>query len=482
MATTPSANYSLPGVTVSIGDFGLRVSAPLPGPKLTIVGRTTASLGSSAQLNEPYLIQSFPTAIESLKEAAGTDSELSLAVEKAVEAGANHVEVVICSQTSAYGTENDRWDALAVSMSDLKHHPLDWIISDEAYIDATGLTGTDAYSENRTNYFRMFGDFCHRATSIGNTVRAVVGLRPLLETANLENWTVAPTSDNGSDFLTPTLAQINEWPYHIRGEDNSSTGLHNHSAEGELTGYVSGSVEASPGVISAAYDGWARDSNGSIATDHLGNNVDGGRAVTVFGAVCRQALQSTRQRAAQNGFGGTITQNTNGAMAFAALMTRLQPGQSATNRQINSVVQARTVSASFAQALLNARVCTMVNRSTGFVVSKGITGAHNAGSYTKSDFTNITTYDTVILAIDIAKSIVERYIGKQSAPEIINAMQNELDQGLHFLVQSTLAERVTASIIQTRDQQILGDLDIELDIVPYGEIDTINFRTLLHRE
>lgn len=480
--TTPTANYSLPGVTVSIGDFGLRISAPLPGTKLTIIGRTTSTLGGAANINEPYLIESFPTAIEALKDADGTDSELSKALEKAVEAGAQNVEVVICSQTSEYGTENDRWDALKESLNQLKEHPMDWIVSDNAYADATGLSGTDSDSESRTNYIRMFGDFCYRATAIGNTTRAVVGLKPLLETADDEGWSVAPTSEPQQLFDYPTLAQINEWPYHVRGEDNSSSGLYNHSAETELTGHVLGSVEASPGVIHPGYDGWARDTDGSIATDHLGNYVDGGRAVTVFGAVARQALSSTRTRAATLNYGGEYSENTNGAVAFAALMTQLEPGQSATNRQIPSILQPRTIPSSFATAMLNARVCTMVSRSGGFVVSKGITAAHNAGQYTRSDFVNITSYDTIILAVDIAKAIVERYIGKQSAPEIINAMQNELDQGLHYLVQANLASRVTASILQTRDQQILGDLDIELDIVPYGEINTVNFRGLLHRE
>jgi hypothetical protein len=477
--TTPSANYSLPGVTVSIGDFGLRISAPLPGPKLTLIGATTSTLGGSVDLNEPYLIQSFPTAIVALKNADGTDSELSLAVEKAVEAGADHVEIVICSDSSSYTNENARWDSLKASLTSLKHHPLDWVISDNAWFDATGLTGTGPDGEARTDYRRMFGDFCHRATAIGNTVRAVVGMKPLLKVALDETWSVAPTSQNQVDFDYPTLSQVNEYEYHVRGENGV---LENHSAETTLTGHVQGSVEASPGVIHPAYDGWAKDDDGSQAYDHLGNKVDGGRAITIFGGICRQALSSTRTRAAQQGYGGETSQNTNGAVAFAAALTKLQPGESITNKTIPSILPARSIPASLATALLNARICTMVNRTNGFVVSKGITAAHNAGPYTKSDFTNISTYDVVILAVDISKARVEKYIGKQSAPEIINAMQNELDQGLHTLIQAGLASRVTASIIQTRDQQILGDLDIELDIVPYGEISTINFRALLHRE
>lgn len=476
---TPSANYSLPGVTVSIGDFGLRISAPLPGPKLTIIGQTTATLGGEVNLNEPYLVQSFPTAIVALKNANGTDSELSLALEKAVEAGADHVEVVICSDSSDYTNENARWDRIKAALADLKQHPLDWVISDKAYGDATSLSGTDPDGETRTSYIRMFGDFCHRATAIGNTVRSVVGLKPLLQLAKDEGWSVAPTSDINATFEYPTLAQVNEYEHHINGAVGV---LKDHSAETTLSGHVYGSIEASPGMIHPSYDGWAKDEDGSQAYDHLGNRVDGGRAVTVVGIIGRQALSSTRTRAAQQGFAGETSQNVNGAMAIAALLTKQQPGESITNKPVPSIIPARNISSSVATALLNARILTMVNRTNGFVVSKGITAAHNAGQYTKSDYSNITTYDVVILAIDVAKLKVEKYIGKQSEPEIINAMQNDLDQGLHTLIQAGLASRVTASIIQTRDQQILGDMDIELDIVPYGEISTINFRALLHRE
>lgn len=479
--TTPSANYSLPGVDVDIGDLGLRVSAPVPGPKLTIIGVTDSTLSGAGNVNEPYLIQSFPTAIQALKNTDGTDSELSHALEKAVEAGAQHVEVVITAQATSFATENDRWDALAASLKALKAHPMDIVVSDKAYADAKGLSGTDPNGESRTNYIRMFGDFCYRSTKIGNTTKAVVGAMPLLEIANLENWSAAPTSRAGELFNTPTLAQLNEWPYHFRGENNSSTGLHDHSSETELTGFVSGSVEGSPGVISGTYDGWARTEAGVIATDHLGNNVDGGRAVSVVAMPVRQTLSSTRTRAAKLNQGTQFTENTNGAVAYAAMLTTLKPGDSPTNRPVRSLVPARSIPRDFATDLNNLRIVTAVSRDSGLIVSKGVTAAHNAGVNTKSDFSNYTSFETVILAVDIARVVVNPYIGKQSAPEIINALQNELDQALNTLVNKNLASRVTATIIQTRDDQILGNLDVELDIVPYGEIDNINFRALLSR-
>ena len=476
---TPTADYDLPGVSVDIADFGLRVAAPLPGPKLTLFGATTATLGGAVQINEPYLIQSFPSAIAALKNADGSDSELSKAVEKAVEAGAQHVEVVIVAQTSEYATENARWDALKASFVNLKEHPMDVVHSDEAYADVEGLSGTDVDGESRTDYKRLFGDFCYRATKVGNTVRAVVGLTPLLQVAKDESWTVAPTSDAEVLFATPTLAQVNEWVEHIEG--NVGT-LDDHSTHAAMEGYVYGSIEQSAGVISTSYDGWAREESGSIATDYLGNNVDGMRAVTVFGAVAKQALSSTRTRAATMGYAGQFSENTNGATAYAGFLTTLNAGETPTNKTIRSLSPARSIPVTFASNFLNLRIATMVQRSTGFVVSKGITGAHNASAYTRSDFVNWSAYDTVILAIDVAKNAVEPYIGKYSAAEVINAMQNDLDNALHALVAFGMAKRVTASIVQTRDQQILGNLDIELDIVPTGEIDNIQFRAMLHRE
>jgi hypothetical protein len=134
-----------------------------------------------------------------------------------------------------------------------------------------------------------------------------------------------------------------------------------------------------------------------------------------------------------------------------------------------------------AKAFIDARIATMVTRSTGFVVAKGITAAYNAAPHIRSDYVNWTTYSIVLLSLDLARNAAEPYMGAQSSPEILNAMQNDIDQAMHFLIQLGAASSITANIIQTRDQQILGELDVDINMVPYGEISNINFRHSLSR-
>lgn len=473
----PDSDYNLPGVSTTIADGGLKIAAPIPGRKLTIYGATTSD-ADDLPLHEPIAVKSVGLAVAGLKNADGTHSELSLAVEMAVAAGARNIEVVVIANTSEFATANARWDALATAFRATKTSPLDVVIPVGAYADETGLSGTDAYGDDRTDFRRQLQNFAFRATKDGNTVRGVVGIKPLLELANDENWTGAPTTTAEELFEIPTLAQVNEWIEHVNIENGT---LHDHSSETELSGFLDGSNEESPGVVSSTYDGWAIDEDQTTAVDHLGNNVDGGRAVAVFGAVCRQVIPSAASLAAQNGYGGVRSINTNGAVAYAALLSTLRPEESPTNKTIPSILAPRTIPESFGRAFLNARIVTMVNRTLGFVVTKGITAAYNASRYTRSDYVMWTTYGITIEAVDLCKLAVEPYIGKQSSPAILNAMKVAIDSNLKSLQEIGAVQGIEAHIIQLSDDSVIGELDVELDIKVFGEISNINVRAALSR-
>jgi len=476
---TPDADYNLPGVSVSIADFGLRISPPVPGKKLTLVGATTGTLGGEAQLNEPYAVRSVGLAVNGLKNTDGTHSELSLAVEQAAAAGARNIEVVISAFTSEYANANARWDSLAATYRQLKSHPVDVIHPVDTWVDdVTGLSGTDTYGDARNNFGKQLANFCYRAGKEGNSAQGVIGLKPLLRTAYDEDWSVKPTSEAEINYATPTLAQVNEWIDHVQGLNGT---LENHTAETALDSYLEGSIEESPGVISSDYDWWAKEEDGTTAVDHLGNNVDGGRAICVFGSASRQASDSIPNLAAQAGYPGTRSINTNGAVAYSALLSTLSPIESPTGKTIPSLTPARQVPESFGRDMMNSRVVTMVNRTTGYVVTKGISSAHNASAYTRSDFVQWTTFSIVLAAIDLAKIAVEPFIGKQSSPAVMNAMKVALDESLKVLKDLQAVSRIQANIIQTSDQAILGDMDIDLDIDVFGEISNINFRAALSR-
>jgi len=479
---TPSTSYSLPGVNVSIADFGLRISPPLPGKRLTLIGLTSGTLGGDAQVNEPYSVADVALAVAGLKNADGTHSDLSLAVEQAAAAGADNIEVVISALTSSYATENDHWDALAASYAALRSHPMDLVHPVAVYVDDTSLSGTDPYSDDRTiGYGRQLANFCYRASVVGNSVQGVIGLKPLMKLARDEGWAGAPATDAAELFDKPSLAFVNEWSPHVRVINNAATGLKDHSSETELVGFISGSLEESAGVISTNYTWYAQDETPATAVDHLGQNIDGGRAVVVFGSVSRQISDSIPELAATYNKAGNISINTNGAVAYAALLSQLEADESPTGKTIPSLIAARDIPESFAIDMLNNRVATMVNKTTGYVVSKGITAAHNAGSFTRSDFVNWTTYSIVLAAIDLCKLAAEPFIGKQSSPAVLNAMKVAITQNLQVLKDRQAVGRATPTIVQTQDQAILGNLDVILDIAIYGEISTINVRAALSR-
>ena len=123
---------NLPNVNVTINDFGLRIAPPAPGPKLTIIGGFKHT-GGTIPTNEPLLIDNVGVAMRNLRNDDGSPSELTLAVEEAVTAGATNIEVVVTDVskvTPFTGTVNTAYvtglfDKLETTYSKLQHHEVD---------------------------------------------------------------------------------------------------------------------------------------------------------------------------------------------------------------------------------------------------------------------------------------------------------------------------------------------------------------------
>lgn len=475
----PDADYALPGGSVKISDGNLRISPPAPGQKLTLLGATTGTMSGQLQVNDPIVVRSVGLAVAGLKNDDGSDSELSLAVEQAVAAGARNIEVVKIADTSDFATPADRWDALATTYHELVDYDLDIVHPVDAYADEELGGGSDAYGETRTDFRRQLQNFCHRAADVGQITRGVIGIKPLLKVALDESWTGGPTSEAQALFETPTLTQLNEWISHIQSQNGT---LHDHSTgETALEGYVYGSVEESAGVISTLYDGWALDASGTIAYDEYGEKVDGGRYVRVFGAAVRQRFPAVARIAAQNGYGGQTSINTNGAVAYAAYISTRAPWESATNAPVPSLVAARAIPESLGKAFLNARITTMVNRTRGLRVVADITGAHNANEYTRSDYVNGVMYGIVSAACEEVLYAGEPYYGKLNNPGIMSALGMAIEQRLARFKNVGAVQEIRKAIIQLEDDAILGNVDVELEIKAYNEIRRIKVRAGLSR-
>ena len=128
------------------------------------------------------------------------------------------------------------------------------------------------------------------------------------------------------------------------------------------------------------------------------------------------------------------------------------------------------------------RHVTMYSRSTGLTIASGVTGAYNVSKYVRSDYVRLTTVRTVHAAVDLIRSVANKYIGEPNNAPQMNALDAEIDQVLLSMKGSGALNAYTFSLSSTPDQRVLGELDINLTLVPAFEITTINLTVSLAKE
>jgi hypothetical protein len=469
---------TLPGVNVDIADKRLTVAPIAPGPKVTILGTTT-----SLALDEftPVTISNnTPVAIRLLRHIDGSPSELSIAAAEAIAAGARNVEVVKIGTVSgelgasAYSA-NDRFDDLETAYDLLLYSDVDVVVPVNAWMDETGLSGTSPGGDTRgtIKFGRQLGDFCHQATKKGNSAIGVIGVRPVMSTARIESWAGAPTTLSGELFAEPTIAHLREWVDHLRAEVGTLT---DHSSETELAGYLAGSTEASYGTISPSYNFWAREENGATAIDRNGVNVDGGGYISVTAMAVRASNDETQPLANKYGTPASASYNalSSGAVGYASLITRLNPHESTTNKTVPGYSPARRMPAALAEQLLQARIVTMQDRSGSFSVSSGVTGAHNGSKYTRSDFVRLTTRRIVNAAVDIVRFQGDRFIGLPITDPHMNALEAAIRGSLEKMKPSGAVRTFDLAVVSSPDEQVLGEVTVEMTLAVGQELRTIN--------
>lgn len=473
---------ALPGISAVIADGRLRITPDQSGTKLTILGTST---NSNLPLYEPVAVTNGKLAIAALEHTSGDPSELSLALEEALMAGAQNIEAVCIAhesgEQSAF-TANSRWDGHYQAFDALRAHEVDVVYLAGAYIDETGLSGTDTGGASRDNFGKQLADFCYRATvGEGNSCIGVIGTKPINEVARDESWASAPSSTGDVIFDSPTRAHVNEWVYHLIGD--ASSGEIDHSSE-ILTssGFLAGSDESAPGALSGSYDFWARDDDETIGTDNFGTQIDGGGYISVVAGACRIAGPSTRKLAAKYEKTSATTRNTNGAGSYAGFITTLPPQVGSTNKVIPGLSSARELKRSQALNILNHRMVTWITRPLGYVVVKGVTGAYNASDFTRSDFTMLTTIRITHACLDIVTRAAEPFIGYPNNEVNQNAMRSAIDSGLHSFQKEGALQAFDFRLESPPNIQVLGKANVYLTIVPAFELTEVTVYINLAKE
>ena len=437
-----------------------------------------------------------------------------------------------------------RYTDLAAAYEVLRNRALDVVVPVNAYIDDKIYAVTTGAALS-WNFGKQLADFCFQATTEENSCIGVIGTRPIMSwamrhspnvtnTGYFQEYTGSPvglTSDStllaevtslyGSawvnsgnsasassyraamasvEYGTPSTRLVNEWhAYHAYRSDLTKfkstiyTGQFYNSA---YINWLAGAADqdsntlsninpnTATAVDSRYFGSWqATDSDGANAVDSRNGKVDAGQYISVFSTPLRGTGTQTSARALAVGASlSNTSRNIDGAASYAGLITSLAPQSATTNKQVGGIVQLKLLSAKQANDLTGMRHVTMYSRSNGFTVASGVTGAHNVSKYVRSDYVRLSTVRIVHATVDLIRSVANKYIGEPNNAPQMNAMDAEIDQVLLNMKGSGALQSYSFSISSTPDQRVLGELDINLTLVPAFEITQINLVVSLSKE
>lgn len=300
------------------------------------------------------------------------------------------------------------------------------------------------------------------------------------------------TALRGMSFGVPSSTLLDQWvKYHTLQTGSLTEGFKNNIEDAYSIGYLNwlngaadqdGNILSDISELSATsvnsnyFTYWqALNTDGTKASDSRGIQVDAGGYISVVSAPLVATLSLIPSFAIALGQRpGTRSVNISGGPAYAGLINTLAPQSATTNKQIQGVGSQRLLSVSQANSLVGMRHVTMYNRNNGLTVARGITGSHNVTRYIRSDYVNLSTVRIVFATIDLIRGVTNKYIGEPNNAPQINSLDAEIDQLLQTLRSQGALNAYDYSISSTPEQRVLGQLDINLTLVPAFEIVEIN--------
>ncbi|RMG69774.1 MAG: hypothetical protein D6710_08285 [Nitrospirae bacterium] len=498
---------NLPGVTVNLNDLGLKISPPPAGPKVTLLGVTS---NTGIPVREPFLVTNAGLAASSLWFSGSNGvypGELAMAMLEAFDAGAEAVEIVVIGHYSGSELEDmisptgttghvTRYNDLAAAYDAIKNTQLDVVVPVGARADDIHTSG---------NFAKQLANFCYQATKdIDNACVGVISMMTPVEWAY--SWSGAIASHTGVssslsgevlsidpsagdlEFGEPSTELITEWHKYATQTDSPLIGSGETNFPGVFRNYLAGSEDengvfypendenAATDVNSIYWTDWqALDSDGSAAVDLKGNKVDAGARICIVGGPLVTTNKEVRNLARGKGAALSNTiYNTDGAAVYAGFITTLAPQSATTNKKIPNIVARKHLSGKQANSLAGRRITTFYTKPKGLVVATGITGAHNVSKYVRSDFTRLTTVRIVDAVIELVREIGDRFIGEPNTAAHRNAISAEIDKALNALKIAQALNDYEFFVSATAEQQVLGELSVDLTLVPAFEIVKIN--------
>lgn len=319
----------------------------------------------------------------------------------------------------------------------------------------TALSSSDFHE---ANFGYQLADFCYRQSEDNQEMTGVIGVLPPVSWSmkDVSNWIgrEPTTAEDSGGFEVVTVNGTgllgNKWMAGRRS--NAGTGLPGH--------VIDGVVGLADGGFIATDSGWPDGEQQSDRNDH---RIDIGKYISVVGgqAILGNPTSATSYVAA-------------GAAAYAGFYSTL-PGNSApTNKVIPGVRLPFRVGVAKLDSLAGKRYVMFQGKSKGNVVSDAPTAARP-----DSDYRRLTTIRIVKTCIDAIRAVAEPFIGERITGAHLAALETAIDQALTKLKKAEYIQRFEAVVTSTPTQQIQGEANVELVLVPAFELRQITVNVAL---
>lgn len=434
---------NLPGVNVEIQDGGLTLSRTAIGPKVVLLGCSTAS-GVQATPFTPYLVGRPDEAAIHFNNHDGSVSELTKGMYECFVGGARNVALMNIwpSGHHAGPTSDERYNALETAYDNLLSYDADVVVPVNAEMDVADLTGG-------RNFGYQLADFCYRSTRETNTTIGVIGVK------------TAIASPSGM----PTLPEVNAWVSGLCNFNNNLIfdGVTDANGDGKPDNYALWATTNGEVPV-----GNPPQDNAHVIKDGLNHPVDIGAFLSVVAVDARLSNEASISL-----YPDTRFYNASGVTAYAGLVASLSSKSAPTNKMLPGATSQRSLSLSQANSLVGNRYVTCIDKPRGFVVASAVTGAYNISKYHRSDFVRLTTVRVVHDVANVVRDAADPFIGEPNSAPQRNALESAIDAGLRLMQEDGALQRFRFTIFSTPSDQVLGKALVELSLVPAFELTEI---------
>ena len=306
-------------------------------------------------------------------------------------------------------------------------------------IDGTGLTSAD-FTE--VNFAYQLANFCYNLSVNNNECTGIIGTLPPLSFSpkDIANWV-------GS---LPKYSVQNDGSEYIDSAADNGTGLLGNKFMAGKWGYQ-GSVKE--GGFVATDSG---NLNGTNITDSGGHIIDIGKYISI---VPGYPVLSNASAVNVNGYIAS------GASTYAGFYSTLDSKSAPTNKVLKGLRMPNRLSNAKLDLLAGAKYTMFAEKPKGVVVSDAPTAARQ-----DSDYQRLSTVRIVKDVVDVVRSVADPFIGEANTAQRRAALKTAAEAGLLKLQKAGYIQRFNLAVTATPQQQVQGDANIDLVIVPAFEL------------